>query len=168
MTSRSKSSARCESSTARSPLFDSVAGVEPQSETVWRQADKYSVPRIAYINKMDRIGADFDRGVQTMIDRLGAHPVPIQLPIGAESDFAGIIDLVEMHAIYYLDELGTEQDMREIPAELADAAAVAREHLLEEVSHHDDELLELILEDQEIPAGAVSRQRSARRRSRLS
>src|SRR5262249_59633191 len=72
-------------------LFDSVAGVEPQSETVWRQADKYRVPRIAYINKMDRIGADFDRGVQTMIDRLGAHPVPIQLPIGAEADFAGVI-----------------------------------------------------------------------------
>ena len=76
-------------------LFDSVAGVEPQSETVWRQADTYRVPRIAYINKMDRIGADFDRGVQTMIDRLGAHPVPIQLPIGAEGDFAGIVDLVD-------------------------------------------------------------------------
>ena len=75
-------------------LFDSVAGVEPQSETVWRQADKYHVPRIAYINKMDRIGADFVRGVQTMIDRLGAHPVPIQLPIGSEADVAGMIDLV--------------------------------------------------------------------------
>src|SRR6202142_3027425 len=132
-------------------LFDSVAGVEPQSETVWRQADKYHVPRIAYINKMDRIGADFDRGVQTMVDRLGANPVPIQLPIGAESEFAGIIDLVAMNAVYYLDELGTEQEIRDIPAELADAAAAAREHLLEEVSHHDDELLELILEEQEIP-----------------
>src|SRR5450830_123213 len=82
-------------------LFDSVAGVEPQSETVWRQADKYHVPRIAYINKMDRIGADFEKGVQTMIDRLGAHPVPIQLPIGVESDFAGVVDLVKMRAIYY-------------------------------------------------------------------
>jgi elongation factor G len=132
-------------------LFDSVAGVEPQSETVWRQADKYSVPRIAYINKMDRIGADFERGVQTMIDRLGAHPVPIQLPIGAEGDFAGVIDLVRMRGIYYLDDLGTEQEEREIPAELADAAATAREHLLEEVSHFDDELLELILEESEIP-----------------
>jgi elongation factor G len=132
-------------------LFDSVAGVEPQSETVWRQADKYSVPRIAYINKMDRIGADFQRGVQTMIDRLGAHPVPIQLPIGAEGDFAGVIDLVRMRAIYYLDDLGTEQDERDIPAEFADAAATAREHLLEEVSHFDDELLELILEESEIP-----------------
>src|SRR5579885_2712762 len=102
-------------------LFDSVAGVEPQSETVWRQADKYHVPRIAYINKMDRIGADFERGVQTMIDRLGAHPVPIQLPIGAESDFKGIIDLVENHAIVYKDELGKEQDIIEIPAEYTEA-----------------------------------------------
>src|SRR5688500_15443172 len=79
-------------------VFDSVAGVEPQSETVWRQADTYKVPRLAYINKMDRIGADFDRGVQTMIDRLAANPVPIQLPIGAESEFQGIIDLVGMKA----------------------------------------------------------------------
>ena len=89
-------------------LFDSVAGVEPQSETVWRQADKYHVPRIAYINKMDRIGADFEQGVQTMIDRLGAHPVPIQLPIGAEADFQGIVDLVDMKAIVYKDELGKD------------------------------------------------------------
>ena len=132
-------------------LFDSVAGVEPQSETVWRQADKYHVPRIAYINKMDRIGADFDRGVQTMVDRLGAHPVPIQLPIGAEADFRGIIDLVENNAIVYKDELGKEQDVVEIPADYADAAAAAREHLLEEVSHYDDELVEMILEEQEIP-----------------
>ncbi len=131
-------------------LFDSVAGVEPQSETVWRQADKYHVPRIAYINKMDRIGADFERGVQTMIDRLGAHPVPIQLPIGAEGEFAGVVDLVAMKAIVYKDELGKEQEETEIPAELADAAAVAREHLLEEVSHYDDALLELILEEAEI------------------
>ena len=132
-------------------LFDSVAGVEPQSETVWRQADKYHVPRIAYINKMDRIGADFERGVQTMIDRLGAHPVPIQLPIGSESDFRGIIDLVENHAIIYKDELGKEQDVIDIPADYADAAAAAREHLLDEVSHYDDELVEMILEEQEIP-----------------
>ena len=104
-------------------LFDSVAGVEPQSETVWRQADKYHVPRIAFINKMDRIGADFERAVQTMIDRLGAHPVPIQLPIGAEADFAGIIDLVGMKAIVYKDDLGKEFDVVDIPAEHADAAA---------------------------------------------
>src|SRR5881275_2258963 len=123
-------------------LFDSVAGVEPQSETVWRQADKYSVPRIAYINKMDRIGADFDRGVQTMIDRLGAHPVPIQLPIGAESDFRGIIDLVENKAIIYKDDLGRDQDVVEIPADLADEAAAARESLFDEISNFDDELME--------------------------
>jgi elongation factor G len=136
-------------------LFDSVAGVEPQSETVWRQADKYHVPRIAYINKMDRIGADFDRGVQTMVDRLGAHPVPIQLPIGAEGGFRGIVDLVQMKAIIYKDELGKEQDIIEIPPELADAAAAAREHLLEEVSQYDDELLELILEEQEVPSALL-------------
>ena len=136
-------------------LFDSVAGVEPQSENVWRQADKYHVPRIAYINKMDRIGADFARGVQTMIDRLGAHPVPIQLPIGAEGDFKGIIDLVENNAIVYKDDLGKEQDVVEIPAHLADEAAAAREHMLEEVSHYDDELVELILEEAEIPAERI-------------
>jgi elongation factor G len=131
-------------------LFDSVAGVEPQSETVWRQADKYRVPRIAYINKMDRIGADFARGVQTMIDRLGANPVPVQLPIGAEADFRGIVDLIGMKAIVYRDELGKEQEIIDIPAEMADDAAAAREKLLDEVSHHDDELVELILEEQEI------------------
>ena len=145
-------------------LFDSVAGVEPQSETVWRQADKYHVPRIAYINKMDRIGADFDRGVQTMIDRLGAHPVPIQLPIGAESEFRGIVDLVENKAIIYKDELGKEQEVIEIPAEIADEAAAAREHLLEEMSHYDDELIEMILEEVEIP---VARLKAAIRKATL-
>jgi elongation factor G len=133
-------------------LFDSVAGVEPQSETVWRQADKYSVPRIAFINKMDRVGADFDMSVQTMIDRLGAHPVPVQLPWGSEGDFKGIIDLVGMKAIHYLDDLGKDLEVVDIPADLADAAAAAREHLLEEVSHYDDELVEMILEEAEIPA----------------
>jgi elongation factor G len=138
-------------------LFDSVAGVEPQSETVWRQADKYSVPRIAYINKMDRIGADFDMGVQTMIDRLGAHPVPIQLPIGAEADFLGIIDLVTMQAITYQDDLGKDVIVGEIPAEHLDAATAAREHLLEEVSHYDDELVELILEEADVPVETLKR-----------
>jgi elongation factor G len=131
-------------------LFDSVAGVEPQSETVWRQADKYHVPRIAYINKMDRIGANFAQGVQTMIDRLGAKPIPIQLPIGAESEFQGIIDLVENHAIIYKDELGKDWEVSEIPADQVERAAEAREHMLEEVAQFDDELLEMILEDQEI------------------
>jgi elongation factor G len=145
-------------------LFDSVAGVEPQSETVWRQADKYRVPRIAYINKMDRIGADFDASVQTMVDRLGAHAVPIQLPIGSESQFEGVIDLVEMKAIMYRDELGKEQEVTEIPAELAGAVKAAHEHLLEEVSHYDDGLLELIVEDAEI---APARLREAIRKATL-
>ncbi len=136
-------------------LFDSVAGVEPQSETVWRQADKYHVPRIAYINKMDRIGANFDQGVKTMIDRLGAHPVPIQLPIGAEADFRGIVDLVANKAILYEDELGTKFEVVDIPDEIADEAAAAREHLLEEVSHYDDDLVEMILEEQEIPEDRI-------------
>jgi elongation factor G len=136
-------------------LFDSVAGVEPQSETVWRQADKYHVPRIAYINKMDRIGANFEQGIQTMIDRLGAHPVPVQLPIGAESDFRGIVDLINMKAIVYKDELGKDVVIEDIPADMADEAAVAREQLLDEVSHYDDELVELILEEQEIPKERV-------------
>jgi elongation factor G len=133
-------------------LFDSVAGVEPQSETVWRQADKYSVPRIAYINKMDRIGADFDRGVQTMIDRLGAHPVPIQLPIGAESDFRGDHrprrDEGDRSTT---TSSGKDFDVVDIPADLATRPPGPREHLLEEVSHYDDGLLELILEEADIP-----------------
>ncbi len=132
-------------------IFDAVAGVEPQSETVWRQADKYRVPRIAYINKMDRIGADFERGVQTMVERLGAHPVPVQLPIGSEADFTGIIDLIGMKAIIYKDELGKEQEIIDIPAEYSEPAQAAREHLLEEVSNYDDELVEMILEEREIP-----------------
>ena len=132
-------------------VFDSVAGVEPQSETVWRQADKYRVPRIAYINKMDRIGADFDTGVKTMIDRLGANPLPIQLPIGAEDQFEGIVDLVENKAIFYLDDLGREFEEREIPADMADRAAEARTQLIEACADYDDELMEMYLDEQEIP-----------------
>jgi elongation factor G len=131
-------------------LFDSVAGVEPQSETVWRQADKYRVPRIAYINKMDRVGADFDRGIQTMIDRLGAVPVPIQLPIGAEADFAGIIDLVAMKAVIYKDDLGKEWEETDIPAERQEAAETARTALIEAVAEYDDELMEDYLEGRDI------------------
>jgi elongation factor G len=145
-------------------LFDSVAGVEPQSETVWRQADKYHVPRIAYINKMDRIGSDFEQGVQTMIDRLGAHPVPIQIPIGAEGDFRGIVDLVSNRAVLYTDDLGTEVQDADIPEDLVGAAAAAREHLLEEVSHYDDGLVELILDEAEI---SVERLKQAIRKATL-
>src|SRR3712207_6758560 len=111
-------------------LFDSVAGVEPQSETVWRQADKYNVPRIAFINKMDRTGADFEMSVRTMHDRLGARAVPVQLPWGAEADFKGIIDLIGMKAIRYLDELGQEQEVIDIPAELEQEAR-SEEHTSE-------------------------------------
>ncbi len=138
-------------------LFDSVAGVEPQSETVWRQADKYTVPRIAYINKMDRTGADFEKGVRTMIERLGAKPVPIQLPLGTEGDFVGVIDLVKMQAITYADELGSDQLTGEIPEKLLAAAQVAREVLLDEASNYDDELVELILEEAEVPVDVLKR-----------
>jgi elongation factor G len=132
-------------------LFDSVAGVEPQSETVWRQADKYGVPRIAFINKMDRVGADFERAVQTMRDRLGATPLPIQLPIGQEDAFEGIIDLIEGKALVWKDELGTEFEYTDIPDELADVAHEARTHLIEACADYDDELMEAYLDDQEIP-----------------
>jgi elongation factor G len=132
-------------------LFDSVAGVEPQSETVWRQADKYRVPRIAFINKMDRVGADFPRGIQTMRERLGAHPLPIQLPIGQEDSFSGVIDLIENKALIWKDELGTELSYEEVPAELADAAHEARTELIEACAEYDDELMEAYLNDEEIP-----------------
>src|SRR3954462_7068407 len=145
-------------------LFDSVAGVEPQSETVWRQADKYRVPRIAYINKMDRIGANFDQGVQTMIDRLGAHPVPIQLPIGAEGDFKGVVDLVEEKAIVYKDDLGKESEVIDIPAELADEAHEARTHLIEAIADYEDALMEAYLAEEVID---VARLKAAIRKATL-
>jgi elongation factor G len=132
-------------------LFDSVAGVEPQSETVWRQADKYAVPRIAFINKMDRIGADFTGSVQTMVDRLAANAVPIQIPIGCESEFKGVIDLLGMKAVVYLDDLGKDQDVIEIPAEYAAAAAEAREVLVHALADLDDEIAELFLDEADIP-----------------
>src|SRR6188508_1271109 len=128
-------------------VFCAVGGVEPQSETVWGQADKYNVPRIAFINKMDRIGADFEMSVRTMHDRLGARAVPVQLPWGAENDFKGIVDLIGMKAIHYLDELGKEQEVIDIPAELEQAAHDAREHLLNELSELDDDLAEPALEE---------------------
>ena len=131
-------------------LFDSVAGVEPQSETVWRQADKYRVPRIAYINKMDRTGADFDAAVQTMKDRLGAHPLPIQLPVGAEADFKGVIDLVREKALVWNDELGTDWEEQDIPADMADEAHEARTHLIEACADYDDELMEAYLAEEDI------------------
>jgi elongation factor G len=131
-------------------LFCSVGGVEPQSETVWHQADKYGIPRIGYINKMDRIGADFFNGLQMMVDRLGAHPLALQLPIGRESEFNGIVDLVEMNAIVYSDELGTRWDIVDIPAELAGLAEEYRRRLVEGVADHDDAIMEAYLEGHEI------------------
>ncbi|MEA2330922.1 MAG: elongation factor, partial [Thermoleophilaceae bacterium] len=136
-------------------VFDSVAGVEPQSETVWRQADKYRVPRIAFINKMDRIGANFEGSVQTMIDRLGAHPVPVQLPIGAESEFTGVVDLINMRAIVYKDDLGQDWEVTDIPAELQDAANQARTELIEAIAEYDDELMEDYLEEKPIEAARL-------------
>jgi elongation factor G len=103
-------------------IFDSVAGVEPQSETVWRQADKYQVPRIAYVNKMDRTGADFFAAVETMRERLGANPLPIQIPIGEEADFVGVVDLIENKALVWKDELGTEFSYEEVPDDLKELA----------------------------------------------
>jgi elongation factor G len=131
-------------------VFDSVAGVEPQSETVWRQADKYSVPRIAYINKMDRTGADFYMSVRTIKERLGANAVPIQLPIGAEGDFAGIIDLVTMKATIYKDDMGQELEVVDIPEDMKDQAEEYRAAMVEACADQDDELMELYLEGEEV------------------
>ncbi|RII29353.1 MAG: elongation factor G [Geobacter sp.] len=127
-------------------VFCSVGGVEPQSETVWRQADKYGVPRIAFINKMDRVGADFFRGVQMIKERLKANPLPIQLPVGKEETFKGVIDLVRMKAIIWEDEaLGANYHEEEIPADLLDEAKDYREKMIEEISSHDDLLMEKYL-----------------------
>jgi elongation factor G len=138
-------------------VFDAVAGVEPQSETVWRQADKYHVPRIAFINKMDRVGADFQSSVQSMRERLGAHPLPIQLPIGQEDGFQGVVDLIENKAQVWTDELGTNFEYRDVPAELAEAAHEARTHLIEACADYDDELMELYLDEQEIPHERIAK-----------
>jgi elongation factor G len=130
-------------------VFDSVAGVQPQSETVWRQADKYRVPRIAFINKMDRTGADYFKSVQSMVDRLGAHPVHVQIPIGQEDAHRGVVDLVEMRAITYADDLGTNPEIGEIPAELSEQAHEYHHQLIDAVAEHDEELLETYLMDEE-------------------
>jgi elongation factor G len=136
-------------------LFDSVAGVEPQSETVWRQADKYAVPRIAFVNKMDRIGADFYKAVGTMVERLQANAVPVQLPIGAESEFQGIVDLVEMRAIVYTDDLGATWEVTDIPGEMQEISAEYREKLLEAVADQDEELMMMYLEGEPMDAEQI-------------
>jgi elongation factor G len=129
-------------------VFDGVAGVEPQSETVWRQADRYGVPRIAFINKMDRVGADFFASVQSMVDRLGARAVPVQLPIGQEENFRGVVDLVEMRSLTWSDDLGTNTEIGEVPPELAEQANEYHHQLIDAVADHDEELLETYLEEE--------------------
>jgi len=129
-------------------VFDAVAGVQPQSETVWRQADKYKVPRIAFINKMDRTGANFFAAVQSMRDKLGANPVPLQIPIGAEDHFHGVVDLVDMQAVVYKDDLGQVFDVTDIPAELAEQAQEYHHQLIDAISRFDDEVLEAYIESE--------------------
>ncbi|MGE5606313.1 MAG: elongation factor G [Bacteroidota bacterium] len=136
-------------------VFCSVGGVEPQSETVWRQADKYGVPRIAFVNKMDRVGADFFRGIEMMRTRLGANPVAIQLPIGVEDSFTGIIDLVTEKAFIYTDDLGTRTETKEVPSDLTDLATEYRGKLLEALAEFDDELMVKYLEGETIPVDEI-------------
>ncbi|MEX5219941.1 MAG: elongation factor G [Nitrospira sp.] len=139
-------------------VFDSVQGVEPQSETVWRQADKYRVPRIAFMNKMDRVGADFFASVQSLIDRLGAHPVPIQIPIGREAEFRGSVDLIKMKGFFYDDEtLGAKYKIDEIPANMLDQVNEYREKMLESVAEFDDQVMEKYLNGQELTEEEVRR-----------
>ncbi len=136
-------------------IFDAQAGVEPQSETVWRQADKYRVPRIAFMNKMDKTGADFRAAVSSMVKKLKTNPVPIQLPIGSESDFCGVVDLIEMRAITWVGDDVTEFEVVEIPGEMLDEAEEAREDLIAHVAEFDEELMEMYIEGEEIPFDRV-------------
>ena len=131
-------------------VFDAVAGVEPQTETVWRQANKYEVPRICFINKMDRTGADFEQGVEMIRDRLDAVPAVVQLPIGAEGGFRGVVDLVRMEALVWEEGMGEEWAVEEIPADMKDAADEARHQLIDVLSNHDDTIMEKYLGDEEI------------------
>jgi len=136
-------------------VFDSVAGVQPQSETVWRQADKYRVPRIAFVNKMDRVGADFFNAMQTMVDRLGANPVAVQVPIGAEDGFEGVIDLVRMKTVRYVDSLGMKWQEEDPTGELGELAADYRHRLIEAVADHDEDIMVAFLEDQPVSEEAL-------------
>src|SRR6266704_683271 len=132
-------------------VFDAVQGVEPQSETVWRQADRYKVPRIVFINKMDRMGADFFMSVKSIVDRLGANPVPIQLPIGREGEFKGHIDLIAMKGITFKDETkGAKYDVEEIPADMREQAQAYREKMIEAVAEFDDTMMEKYLNGKEL------------------
>ncbi|RPI22974.1 MAG: elongation factor G, partial [Actinobacteria bacterium] len=138
-------------------VFDAVSGVEPQSETVWRQADKYGVPRIAFINKMDRIGADFFASVRSIVDRLGGNPVPLQIPMGAESAFSGVIDLVEMKSIRWKDDEGKEWEVVDIPEEHRAQAEEWHHKMLDVVAAEDEDLLEKYLENHELDPAEIRR-----------
>ena len=138
-------------------VFDAVAGVEPQSETVWRQADRYSVPRIAFINKMDRMGADFYASLASIRNRLGARAVPVQLPIGAEDEFQGVVDLISQRAIVYTDDLGKNIESSDIPGELRERVEQGRKELIEAAADYDDGLMESYLDEQEISGEALLR-----------
>jgi elongation factor G len=131
-------------------VFDAVQGVEPQSETVWRQADRYGVPRICFVNKMDRVGASYERTIETIIDRLGANPIPMQVPIGFESTFKGVVDLLTMKAVVWEDDLGKDPHIVEIPEELKEKSIEARAKMVEKIAELDDELTMKFLEAQEI------------------
>src|SRR5574339_244381 len=131
-------------------VFDAVQGVEPQSETVWRQADRYGVPRICFVNKMDRVGASYERTIESIKDRLGANPIPMQVPIGFEATFRGVIDLLTMQATIYEDDLGREPKVVEIPADLKEEAEEARRHMVEKIAELDDDLIMKFLEAEEI------------------
>jgi elongation factor G len=146
-------------------VFDAVAGVEPQTETVWRQADHYGVPRICFVNKMDRTGADFGRTVDMMVDRLHANPLVLQLPWGVESGFQGVIDLVEMKALHWIAEMGEEWETTEIPAELLEASRQAHHDLFEKLADHDESLMEKFVHEEE---PTVEELRRAIRRATLS
>ena len=137
--------------------FDATQGVEPQSETVWRQADRYSVPRICFINKMDRVGASYEMSIESIKQRLGANPIAVQLPIGSESQFRGVVDLIEERAIFWKDELGSEMEISDIPADIAENAQLMRQHMIEQVAELDDELIEKFLEEQEITKEDIKR-----------
>src|SRR6476619_7268875 len=137
-------------------VFDGVAGVEPQSETVWRQADKYRVPRICFINKLDRAGASFDRSFESIITRLGANPVALQIPIGLEDQLKGIVDLIAMKGLIWKDESkGAEYEVVDIPEDLKDEAVAAREKLVEAVASIDDDLMHKYLEGEEISESEI-------------
>ena len=138
-------------------LFDAKSGVEPQSETVWRQADKYGVPRICFINKMDATGADYFMSVDTIRERLRANAVPIEIPIGAEDKFVGVVDLITMKANIYKNELGTEFTVEDIPSDLVEVAEKYRAELLENIAEHDEELMEKYLEGEELTEEEIKR-----------